>query len=265
MRKNTVKRVLRDGGVALGTSVFEFATTGMARIVAATGAEFIFFDMEHTGWSIETIRMLLATTAAVDLVSIVRPPALEYHLLSRPLDLGAMGLMVPIVETEDQARLIVQYAKYPPQGKRGAAFGVAHDDYQGGDVSAKMKSANEEGLLIALIETGRGIEHVEEISAVDGIDVLWIGHFDLTNSLGIPAQFTHPDYLRAVDHVLEACKRHGKAAGLMVGSVEDGQAALARGFRCLSYWGDSFIYREAVNRSITSLRSGLPGQLTVRP
>src|SRR5215210_6256579 len=177
--------------------VFEFNSTGIARIVAEAGAEFVIFDMEHTGWSIETIRTLIATSRAADLVPMVRVPATQSHLLSRPLDVGAMGLMVPMVETAEQARVIVSSAKYFPDGTRGAAFTVAHDDYQGGDVAAKMATANQEQLLIAQIETARGVEQAEAIAATPGIDVLWIGHFDLTTSLGVPAQFTHPEYLRA--------------------------------------------------------------------
>src|SRR5271169_2209963 len=84
-------------------------------------------------------------------------PSLQYHLLSAPLDMGAMGLMIPMVETEEQARMIVQFAKYYPAGQRGAAFGFAHDDYKVGDVFEKMKSANEEVLLAALVETATGI------------------------------------------------------------------------------------------------------------
>jgi 2-keto-3-deoxy-L-rhamnonate aldolase RhmA len=257
MRKNKMKRVLRDGGVAIGTNIFEFGTTGISRIVAAAGADFIFFDMEHTGWSIETIRMLIASTGGLDLVPVVRPPALQYHLLSGPLDMGAMGLMIPMVETEEQARTIVHFAKYPPEGVRGAAFGFAHDDYQGGDVFAKMKSANEELLLAALVETGRGTENADKIAAIPGIDLLWVGQFDLTNSLGIPGQFTHPEYLRAVDRVLQACHKHDKAAGFMATSVEEGQALLKQGFRCLEYWGDSFIYRQALSQAISSLRESI--------
>src|SRR5918999_5300419 len=138
MRENKVKRTLREGGVALGTMVFEFASTGIARIAAAAGAEFVIFDMEHTGWSVETVRMLFATARAADIVPMVRVPATQYHLLSRPLDVGAMGLMVPMVETGEQAALIARSAKYPPEGARGCAFTIAHDDYTGGDVMAKM-------------------------------------------------------------------------------------------------------------------------------
>src|SRR3954470_21544066 len=198
MKANTVKRALQAGERSLGTMIFEFPTTGIARIAAEAGADFVIYDMEHTGWSIETIRALMATSRAADLVPMVRVPATQYHLISRPLDVGAMGIMVPMVETEDQARLIVRSAKYTPEGSRGAGFGLAHDDYEPGDVFEKMQRSNAELLLIAQIETVTGLENADRIAAVPGIDVLWIGHFDLTNSMGIPAQFGHPDYLKAV-------------------------------------------------------------------
>lgn len=254
MRENRVKRALQRGERSLGTMVFEFPTTGIGRIIAEAGAEFVIYDMEHTGWSIETVRMLMATTRAADLAPMVRVPATEYHLLARPLDVGAMGLMAPMVETAEQAELIVASAKYPPAGRRGAAFGVAHDDYSGGDIMAKMRSANDEILLIAQIETARGLENVDRIAAVDGIDVVWIGHFDLTNSLGIPGQFGNRVFLEAVDRVLAASERHGKAAGIMCGDVATGQAQLAQGFRALAYSGDLWIYQQALQQGLAALR-----------
>jgi 2-dehydro-3-deoxyglucarate aldolase/4-hydroxy-2-oxoheptanedioate aldolase len=255
MRENRVKRTLAAGGVSIGTMIFEFNTTGIGRIAAVAGAEFVIFDMEHTGWSIETIRMLMAATRAADTVPMVRVPATQYHLLSRPLDVGAMGLMVPMVEDVEQAKLIVRSAKYYPDGGRGTAFGVAHDDYAGGDVAAKMASANAEGMLIAQIETAKGVENADAIAAVDGIDCLWIGHFDLTQSLGIPAQFDHPRFQEAVDAVVAAATAHGKSAGIMAGSVEVGREWLRRGFRAVAYWGDLWIYQQALAEGIAALRN----------
>jgi 2-keto-3-deoxy-L-rhamnonate aldolase RhmA len=255
MRENRVKRTLAAGGVAIGTMIFEFNTTGIGRIAAEAGAEFVIFDMEHTGWSIETIRMLMATTRAADTIPMVRVPATQYHLLSRPLDVGAMGLMVPMVEDVEQAKLIVRSAKYYPNGGRGTAFGVAHDDYVGGDVAAKMASANAEGMLIAQIETAKGVENADAIAAVEGIDCLWIGHFDLTQSLGIPAQFDHPRFQEAVDAVIAAAAAHGKTAGIMAGSVEVGREWLRRGFRAIAYWGDLWIYQQALAEGIAALRT----------
>lgn len=255
MRANRVKRTLREGGVALGTMVMEFATTGVARLAAEAGCDFVVFDMEHTGWGVETVRGLMATARAADVVPMVRVPATQYHFLARVLDVGAMGVMVPMVESEEQARLLAQSTKYPPAGRRGAAFGVAHDDYADGDVVEKMRSADEEGLVIAQIETAAGLRELERIAAVPGIDVLWVGHFDLTISMGIPARFDHPDYAAAIERILDACRRHGKAAGIMTGGVEEGKALLGRGFRCVAYWGDLWIYKQGLRQGVAALRA----------
>jgi 2-keto-3-deoxy-L-rhamnonate aldolase RhmA len=257
MQENPVKLRIASGGVSLGTMAFEFNTTGLGRLAAGAGAEFVVFDQEHTGWSVETIRMLVATTGGTDLVPMVRVPTTQYHLIARVLDVGARGIMVPMVESPEQARLIVQSAKYPPVGRRGAAFGVAHDEYSGGDVGEKIRSANAELLLIAQIETVAGVECVEELAAVDGIDVLWIGHFDLTNSMGIPAQFDHPHYLDAVRRVVAACQASGKAAGIMGGSVAEATAALEQGFRIVAYSGDLWIYQQGLRDGLAEIRAGI--------
>lgn len=255
MKTNSVKHKLEQSGVALGTMAFEFASTGIVRIIAATGAEFVIFDMEHTGWSLETVRMLMASAGGTDLIPLVRVPATEYHFLARALDVGAMGLMVPMVESADQARKIVESTKYPPAGRRGAAFAMAHDDYRGGDLVDKMIAANADGLLIAQIETAAGVENVEAIAAVDGIDVLWVGQFDLTNSLGVAGELDHPRYHAAVERVLAAARRHNRAAGFMAGSVEQGGAALQQGFRMLAYSGDIWLYQQALGDGLAALRS----------
>ncbi|MGE0758909.1 MAG: HpcH/HpaI aldolase/citrate lyase family protein [Pirellulaceae bacterium] len=241
MRLNRVKRNISAGGTAIGTMVFEFDTAGIARIAAGAGADFVLFDMEHTGWSVETIRRLVATCRPDGAVPFVRVPALEYHFVARVLDMGAMGIMVPMMESAEQAEKFVQIAKYPPVGRRGAAFGIAHDDYEGGDLREKIATANSETLLIAQIETAAGLQHCEEIAAIPGIDVLWIGQFDLTNSLGIPGQFDHPLFVEGVRHVVAACEQHGKVPGFMVTDVTSGRAMLAQGFRILAYSGDLWI------------------------
>ena len=255
MPANPVKRTLRAGGVSLGTMVFEFDCTGLGRLMATAGAEFVVFDMEHTGWTLETLRMLVATTRPAGVVPMVRVPAVQYHFLARALDIGAMGLMVPMVESAEQARLMVQSAKYPPAGRRGAAFAVAHDDYAAGDLVETMRSANEEGLLSAQIETAVGLENVEEIAAVDGIDVLWVGQFDLTNFLGIPGQFNHPRLKGALERVVRVARQHGKTAAILVMSVDEGRAMLAQGFRCVAYGGDLWLYQQALRQGISALRA----------
>ncbi len=250
MKTNQVKHKLEAGGVSLGTFVLEFNSTGIARIAAGAGAEFVLFDMEHTGWSMESIRMLIATAQSTDLTCIVRVPATEYHFIARALDMGADGIMVPMVESAEQAERIVQHAKYPPVGKRGAVFSVSHDNYQGGDIAEKVGFANRNTLLIAQIETVDGLQNAEEIAAVDGIDVLFVGPADLSCSMGIPGKFADPKMRAAEEKVVEACRQHNKVAGHLPCRTEDAISLIERGYRFLAYGVDLWLYQAA-------LRSGL--------
>jgi 2-keto-3-deoxy-L-rhamnonate aldolase RhmA len=255
MRENPVKRKLLRGECSYGTMMLEFATTGIARLAAGASAEFAVFDMEHTGWSTETLRMLLATSRAADIVPIVRPPVAEYSFIARLLDLGAMGILAPMVHSAEDARRIVACAKYPPQGRRGAAFSVSHDDYSGGDVVAKMRSSNDEVLVIALIESVAGLESVEEIAAVDGIDALWIGQFDLTASMGIPGETRHPEFVRAFHRVREAATAAGKAAAYGTLELDDLCAARDAGYRLLIYTADLWIYQRGLRAGLERVRA----------
>lgn len=203
------------GETVRGAMVFEFFSPGIGQILAQAGAEFALFDMEHTGLGLETLKSLVASCRGLPIAPMVRVPRGEYHFLARALDVGAEGVMVPMVESAEQARAIAEATHYPPGGRRGAAFGFAHDDYAAGDVLAKMRTADARNLVIAQIETERGLEAVEEIAAVEGIDCLWLGHFDLTNFLGVPAQFDHPKYLAAVERIIAAGRKHKKALGFM--------------------------------------------------
>lgn len=254
MRDNRVKRRLVEGGVSLGTMMLEFRSPGIAAAAKTAGAEFAIFDMEHTGWSIETIRRLTASCPA-ELVPLVRVPATEYHFIARVLDVGALGIMMPMVRSEQQARLFVESAKYPPTGKRGAAFGLAHDAYDPGDILANMESANREGLLIAQIETRDGLENADAIAAVEGIDVLWVGQFDLTNSLGIPGKFDHPDFQQALDRVLDVCREHNKTAGYLGTTVDEAVTMLRRGFRMIGYGGDVWLYQQTLRDGLDAIRA----------
>ena len=173
MRTNPVKRNLQGGGRSLGTMVMEFDTAGMARMADAAGAEFVLYDMEHTAWSIETARRLIATCSGTKAVPFVRIPATEYHFAARVLDAGALGVMVPMVNDAEQAKALADFCRYPPVGRRGAGFGIAHDDYRTDeDVADKMRQADERTLVIAQIESGEGAANARQSAAADGIDVL---------------------------------------------------------------------------------------------
>src|SRR4051812_6219732 len=183
MRPNPVRATLRAGGTAYGTMAFEFFSPGLMTILAEAGADFALLDTEHSGVGIETIKMQVAAARGLGIVPMVRVPGCHYHLIAPVLDAGAMGIMVPMVETAEQARQIASLCRYPPEGVRGWALGMAHDDYAGGDVVEKMRIANQRTLVIALVEPARGIANIAAIMEVDGIDIGWLGHFDLTASM----------------------------------------------------------------------------------
>src|SRR5262249_24965112 len=210
-----------------------------------------------SGWGMEEVRVLMSTSRAADLVPLVRPPTGQYHFIARALDVGAMGLVIPLVNPAAQARDIVSFAEYPPRGRRGRGFAVAHDDFQGGDVGRKIEHTNDNVLIIAQIETAEGLEDVDEIAAVEGIDALWIGQFDLTASLGIPGDFASPVFRAATRRVVEACHAHGKAAVLAVMDVDELCAGPDRGFRMLVYAADLWIYQQALRRCFRSIRETL--------
>ncbi len=255
MRENDVKRRLASGGRAFGSMVFEFFTPGMPRLLANAGAEFALYCMEHTGVSYETLKPQFALCRALGVAPLVRVPGTEYDLIARALDSGALGVMVPLVDTAAQAEFIVSCTRYPPAGgRRGAAFGFAHDDYEGGDVVEKMKRIHERTLVIAMIETRQGLENVEAIAAVPGVDVLWLGHFDLSNFLGIPGEFSHPAFQDALRRIVGAAKKHGKAAGYMAASAALGQEYLAHGFRMLATGTDQGMLQEATRAMLEGMR-----------
>ena len=215
MTPNAIKNDIGAGKTVAGAMVFEFFSPGMSSILANAGCRFVLYDMEHTGLGYETLKWLFASCRGLPIEPMVRVPRGEYTWLARALDLGARGVMIPMVESAEQARSIVEACRYPPAGRRGAAFGFAQCDYLGGDVGQKIAEATARTMVIAQIETERGLEQVEEIAAVDGVDVLWVGHFDLSNFMGIPARFDDPRFDAALRQVAATAHRHGKAAGFM--------------------------------------------------
>jgi 2-dehydro-3-deoxyglucarate aldolase/4-hydroxy-2-oxoheptanedioate aldolase len=163
--------------------------------------------------------------------------------------------MVPMVETPEQAKAIVDCTRYPPAGRRGAAFNVAaHDDYSGGAEADKIASANARTMVITLVETATGIENVDAIAAVDGVDVVWLGHYDLTNFMGIPGQFDHPKFHVAVDSLVKACTKHGKTPGFLAGDEKWARDFRTRGFRMIAYGVDTLLMQRALADGIRLLQ-----------
>ena len=171
--------------------------------------------------------------------------------------MGAEGIMLPMVAGAKEARHILDCMKYDPEGKRGVALGVAHDRYRPGAVAEKFKAANAGTTLFCQIETAEGVKNADEMARMDGVDCHWVGHFDLSVSLGIPGQFENPKFLKAIDTVANATAKHGKSLGRLVPNVETGVEYNNRwGFDFICYSGDVWVLHNALQDAVKQLRSG---------
>ena len=234
--------------------VWEFGTRGMPKILEAADLDFVLIDMEHSTFDGERVADLLAMFKATPIAPFVRVPQRLYHFLARAMDAGALGVMVANVETAEQAREIVAAVKYAPMGHRGVGLGSAHTDYIVPDPATYFRESNENTTVIAMIESPRGVANADAIAAAPGVDVLWVGHFDLTQAMGIPAQFHHPDFLDAIRKVIAAARGHGKVAGINPSVPDQAEEWIAAGFNAISWGNDVTIYRTALASAIQSLR-----------
>ena len=259
MTQNSLKAMAQTKRAKLGTFLVEFNTPGIGQIMKAAGSDYVLLDMEHSGFSFDTLKSMLRYMQAAELPTIVRVPSRNYHHIARALDMGAEGLMLPMVSSAEEAKRIVAHAKYPSQGHRGVALQVAHDRYMPGPVLKKLRDANRRSTIFAQIESPDGVANAEEIAAVKGIDCLWIGHFDLSASMGIPGQFDHPDFLAAVAQVARACRKHKKSLGRLVPDVATGVALYREGFDFICYSGDVWIFQAALKDGIDRLRADCKG------
>jgi len=244
-------------GLLIGHYVGEFVTPGIGHICKEAGAEFVFLDMEHSGNSFDTINRGLRYFEAAGLPVMVRVPSDSYDHIARALDVGAEGIIVPMLGSAAQASAIIEKMKYTPTGSRGLGLGLGNDRYRMMPAADALKAANERTRFVALIETVDGVANVEEIAALDGVDVLWVGHADLTASMGIPGQYDHPDYKNALARVVKAGKKNGKRLGRLVTDVPGALAEVEEGWDTLCYHGDAWLLQVAIRQGIDAIRGGV--------
>ena len=242
---NRVRQRLGQGKTVFGQMILELFTPGIGPMLAACGLDFVLFDMEHGRCDIALAAEMIASCRGSDIVPMVRVPDAGYVPLSRLLDLGARGVMVPRVETRQQAEDIVAQLKYAPQGRRGVALGIAHDLYCAGDPDCFAK-INEDVAVILLLETEKAFANVDDIVSVPGVDAAWLGHYDLTVSLGVPMQFEHPRILSAMEELIVACGRHGVAPGFLPSTAEAATHWIRKGFRMISLGTDVGVFLNGV-------------------
>lgn len=259
MKPNRFRKAVKEGRIPIGHMVWEFGTRGIAKILESADLDFVLVDMEHSEFDTERVADLMAWFKATDIAPFVRVPQTLYHFCARAMDAGALGVMCANVESGEQAKLIVDSVKYPPMGKRGVGLGGAHTDYKNPDPVQYFEFANQNSTVICQIESTKGLDNLEAIAATPGVDVLWVGHFDLTTSMGIPGQFGNPKAIEAMQRVSDVARKFHKLAGIQPGSLEQADGWLKMGYNAISWKADSALYGNALRTEVGALRQRATG------
>jgi 2-keto-3-deoxy-L-rhamnonate aldolase RhmA len=216
--KALMERLARGRPVA-ALGVRSSRTAEIARIASSTGHQAIWVDMEHSTMSVDTAAMICASALDLGLVPFIRPPERDLGIIGRLLDGGALGIIAPRVETVEEAQDIVAACRFPPFGHRSAIATLAHLDFKKMPGEQLYEELNHATVVQILLESPRGIENVEAIAALPGVDMVAIGTNDLTAEMGMPGQFQHPEVRKAHETAIAACRRARKP--LVIGGIAD--------------------------------------------
>ncbi len=238
---NPVKARLARGEYVVGMPVTS-VSLDMALVAATSGFDFLWVEMEHSPVTLETLRGIVLATRGLPAVPIARVPGGETWMAKRVLDQGVHGVVFPFTSTPAQAEQAARACRYPPRGERGSGSGLAEATWPA--VPSYFDSADDQVLVVAVIEEVEGVERCEEIAAVEGIDVLFVGASDLSFSMGLRGNMTHPDVLKAAERVRDAAHRHGKYCGRPVASPESLQRFADEGFRLFHAASDLTLFAE---------------------
>lgn len=239
-----------------GHFLFEFNTSGIGYILKEAGCDFAIFDTEHSGYAVETVKNVMTYMRAAGVPTVVRVPSKDYKDIARTLDAGADGVMLPMVGTVAEAEAIINCIKYPPAGGRGVILRSAHDRYTAGPTLEKLSEANARTTFFAQIESAEGVENAKAIAALPNVDCLWVGHFDLSCSLGVPGEFDNPVFTDAIAAVLDACKATNTSAGRLVPDINEAIALYKQGFDFIAYSADAWAWGDAVKAGLDKIRAG---------
>ena len=256
--KNPVKERMKGGEAALGMNIRLGRSADIARIAKATGHDFIFVDVQHSIFSLETIAHIAQTALAIGVAPLVRVRSCDDPDTSLLLDNGALGIVFPDVNNAAEARRAVAAAKFPPLGMRSVAGGYPQFDYRSVPLAQSVPLLNEATLVVCMIETREGLANIEEIAAVDGVDVVHIGSNDLLAALGKPGQFDAPELVTALDRAIAAAQKHGKFAGCGGNrDVERQVRVIRKGVRFVTTQTDIGFLMAAASKWTTGVRQAL--------
>ncbi|MEL7606481.1 MAG: aldolase/citrate lyase family protein [Sedimentibacter saalensis] len=254
---NMVKQKLSNNETVLGT-FFQMGSTTAMECLGITGLDYTIIDTEHGPFDVESAMDYIRVAELKNITPFVRIKDITRSSILKMLDAGAKGLIIPCVETVEQVKNIVEYGKYSPVGKRGFIYGRVSEYGNSEDASSidkYMKICNDNTMLIPQCETIGCLENIEEIVAMDGVDGIFVGPYDLSISMGVPGQFDNPEFKKALKRVLDACRNSSKPILIFTGSIEAAKSYFEEGYNGVAYNLDTAMYINAFRKAIEQIKS----------
>ena len=253
MEKNNLKEVLKEAKNVFGPFM-KLTDPAVVEIMGFAGFDFVIIDAEHGPISMQNAQNMIRAAESVNITPIIRVGSNDEALILRALDIGAQGIEIPQINSKPDAVRAVKSVKYSPQGERGVCRYVRAANYSSMDKFKYFKSANKETMIIAHIEGVEGINNLDEILSVSGIDVIFIGPYDLSQSLGIPGQVNNPLVVEKMKEVVLKCKQNKVAVGTFVDDVETAKSWVSLGVQYMSFSVDVGILYNASKNIVGKLK-----------
>lgn len=245
MKRNVVRDKLLAGDTSVGCFL-GLGSPSVAELMAHAGFDWLMIEMEHNAVDLADVQHMMMAISSTDTVPLVRLPSADSTFIQRTLDAGAQGIMAPMIRTAEEGERVVAATRYPPHGKRG--FGGLRAGGYTFRNTEYFATANDNILVVLIIETQEALENIEAIAAVPGVDVLMIGTFDLYLSLGLdPFRQPLPEGERAIERILAAARKFGRAVGGAYGSAADLRKREEQGFRMLAFTDYTLLANAAKN------------------
>lgn len=260
MQQN-IRAALKLGQFVIG-SFFRLPSPDLVEIFGEAGFDFIIIDQEHGAVSIETTSNLVRACDLVGMAAIVRIPDNQPWLIQHALDVGALGVQVPQIGTVSDADRVVRASKFAPMGSRGVCRNVRAARYSARDRFDYMGESNRDTLVVVQIESKEGVENLGGILSVPGLDVVFLGPYDLSQSLGVPGQVDHPKVRGMMEQAVAACRLAGVAAGVYADSVEAVRHWVGMGVQYVAVGVDTALIYTLTHKMVSELRSAVPSQIS---
>lgn len=254
----SIRKRLKSGETLIGSWI-NSGSSVIAELMASTGFDFLCIDAEHSAVDLPQVQQMFQAmhSGNPDCANVIRLHGIDYALVKRYLDAGAQGIIAPLVMNRKDAELLIEATKYPPMGNRGVGFCRANQ--YGANLEENVRTANDDIFVAVQIEHINAVNCIDDILAVEGIDAVFVGPYDLSASMGLTAQFDHPDYISARTAVLNACKAKGIAPGIHV-VPPDAELFIEQnkeGYQLMAYSLDITMLLEACRSGLSKIRSVL--------